>query len=711
MIGAAVDVEIDQVFHQSADRPLDVTYSFPLPSKAAVYRCEMIVNGRTIRAKVVEQEAAREIARRKRAEGRRTALVEMERGNLFTLSLGNVQPDDVMVIRFAYFEELDAWKDELALQIPFSPGVRYIPGEPLFRTNSGKGATDDTDQVPDASRISPPRIDEMHPDAARLSLSGKLDARDVDLCSISSPTHATAVRPKDNAFEIFLPMNAAVPDRDFVLRWRRAARPNLLSAAWISSDQEADYALVQLRAPDEVPGNREGVDIYFLVDRSGSMAGEKWAKTAEALIAFVNAAAQRDRVWITFFESDYQDFAEKPLERDALLRDPNFQSLAKLGTDGGTELLPALRHVLTIEQRFSTQRRSHVVLITDGQVGNEEAVLQAVSGHAFPAHCFGIDHAVNEAFLRQLAGQQRGTCVFLTPNDDLVRPIAILGSRLSRPALTDLTLNGGWELADTDLPDIHAGQVVFASIRAASRSSKIDVAGKDAAGRPVTLALETQAVETDLPRLIWMKHRIDSLLQDGKDREAVALAEKANLVCRGAAFIAWDDAEKVPIAQDEVYQPSFACRRQVDVQGRYHIVGAKGLFTRSRSLSESNVTEYRSALFLDDAILSDAPGLTEKIHLIEQTRRAIESAFCADDAKKLNSIISDWAKHADEQQVRDALSGLLLECGRGRDATYLRKLLSDFFVALPDPWRTCASAIFGAQPAKGATVLPQMGES
>jgi Ca-activated chloride channel homolog len=119
----------------------------------------MIVNGRTIRAKVVEQEAARRIARQKKAEGRRTALVEMERGNLFTLSLGNVQPDDIIVIRFAYVEELDAWKDELALQIPFNPGVRYVPGEPLLRLNSGRGAVDDTDQVPDASRLSPPRID------------------------------------------------------------------------------------------------------------------------------------------------------------------------------------------------------------------------------------------------------------------------------------------------------------------------------------------------------------------------------------------------------------------------------------------------------------------------------------------------------------------------------------------------------------------------
>src|SRR5262245_51859349 len=259
--GAAVDVQIDQVFHQSAGRPLDVTYSFPLPSKAAAYRCEMIVNGRTIRAKVVEQEAARRIARQKKAEGRRTALVEMERRNLFTLSLGNVQPDDIIVIRFGYVEELDAWKDELALQIPFNPGVRYVPGEALLRLNSGRGAADDTDQVPDASRLSPPRIDRMHPDAARIYLSGTLDGCDVDLSSISSPTHPTAVRPKDKRFQIFLPTNVAVPDRDFVLRWRRASRPDLQSIAWMSSDREETYALIQLTAPDDVPTDREGSDL------------------------------------------------------------------------------------------------------------------------------------------------------------------------------------------------------------------------------------------------------------------------------------------------------------------------------------------------------------------------------------------------------------------------------------------------------------------
>ena len=88
-------------------------------------------------------------------------------------------------------------------------------------------------------------------------------------------------------------------------------------------------------------------------------------------------------------------------------------------------------------------------------------------------HCFGIDHAVNEAFLRQLSGQQRGTSVFLTPNDNLVRPIAILGSRLSRPSFTHLALEGGWELAGTELPDIYVGQVVFAPIRTKDNRSDL----------------------------------------------------------------------------------------------------------------------------------------------------------------------------------------------------------------------------------------------
>jgi Ca-activated chloride channel family protein len=387
-------------------------------------------------------------------------------------------------------------------------------------------------------------------------------------------------------------------------------------------------------------------------------------------------------VWITFFESAYRDFAEKPLERDALLRDPNFQSLAKLGTGGGTELLPALHHVLGIHQRFSGSRRSHIILITDGQIANEEAVLKEVSAKALPVHCFGIDHAVNEAFLRQLSGQQRGTSVFLTPNDDLLRPIAILGSRLSRPAFTHVTLEEDWELAGSELPDICAGQVVFAPIRAKGNRSDLKVTGKDSAGRPLTVQLRAQAARTDLPKLIWMKRRIESLLQGGKTEEAIALAEKANLVCRGAAFIAWDDAEEVAIAQHEVYQPSFKVP-----SGLLHespdvclSISASGFFDREAGESWNDI-EFRSDLEL----VSDLVDLVVHKRLREQLERAIDSVFCPDDAKKLTSIVLDWAKHVNDKQVEDTLRALLRECGRVGGKRKLRRVLSKFFLALPVP--------------------------
>jgi Ca-activated chloride channel family protein len=443
------------------------------------------------------------------------------------------------------------------------------------------------------------------------------------------------------------------------------------------------------------------------------MAGQKWGKTADALIAFVKATTQHDRVWITFFESAYHDFAEKPLGRDALLQDPNFQFLAKLGTGGGTELLPALRHVLGIHQRFSARRRSHIILITDGQVANEEAVLKEVSGTTLPVHCFGIDHAVNEAFLRQLSGQQRGTSVFLTPNDDLLRPIAILGSRLSRPAFTHLTLEGDWELAGTELPDIYVGQVVFAPIRTKGNRSDLKVTGKDSAGRPLTIQVHAQAAKTDLPKLIWVKRRIESLLQGSKTKEAIALAEKANLVCRGAAFIAWDDAEEVAIAQDEVYQPSFnvpsgLLQESPDV---CLSISASALFEREGGESWNDAElRYDLEPVSDLVELVEYKRLTERLgraiqsvlrpddaeRLLEQLNTAIESVFCPDDAKKLTSIVVDWAKHVDIKHVRDTLRALLRECGRVRGKRKLRKVLSNFFLALPDPWQTKASSIFSA---------------
>src|SRR5262245_50265163 len=97
--GGVVEVSMSQVFRQENQKPLDCQYQFPLPADASVYECAADINGRLITAQVKERAEARKIADEKKAEGFRTALVESERDNLFSLELGNVQPGDLVIVR------------------------------------------------------------------------------------------------------------------------------------------------------------------------------------------------------------------------------------------------------------------------------------------------------------------------------------------------------------------------------------------------------------------------------------------------------------------------------------------------------------------------------------------------------------------------------------------------------------------------------------
>jgi hypothetical protein len=261
-------------------------------------------------------------------------------------------------------------------------------------------------------------------------------------------------------------------------------------------------------------------------------------------------------------------------------------------------------------------------------------------------------------------------------------------------------LEGDWELAGAELPDIYVGQVAFAPIRTKGNRSDLKVTCKDSAGRPLTVHLPAQAAKTDLPKLIWMKRRIESLLQGGKAKEAIALAEKANLVCRGAAFIAWDDAEKVAIAQEEVYQPSLKVP-----SGLLHESPDVCFSISPSAFFEREGEEWWNAdpaALLDVELANDMVYLEGAKGLTEQLNRAIVSVFCPDDAKKLTSIVLDWAKHVDSKLVRDTLGALLRECEIVGNKRKLRKELSNFFLALPDPWQTKASLIFSALTASPA---------
>jgi Ca-activated chloride channel family protein len=671
--GDVVSVEIDQIFHQNSKQPLDCLYTFPLPAGAAVYRCEMHVDGRVIRARVEERERAREIAQEKKAAGYRTALVEMERDNLFTLSLGNLQPGDMLVIRFAYFQTLTRLGDWTSFSVPFCPGIRYIPGTPLLRAPKGRGSIDDTDHVPDASRISPPRIDRLHPDTAYLSVEGIVEHPLNDMKDISSPSHPVFVKSAEGSSNVSIANHAAVPDSDFILRWTELAAPELKPMGWVTRTNSEAFALIRLRAPDQVAlSDHYSQDVYFLIDRSGSMEGLKWEKAVQAFREFVRGLGKNDRVWATFFESNVRDLSEAPVPAHEVLADRAVQNLEALGTTGGTELLPALNHVLSKIATHSTERPMSLVLITDGQVGNEAEILKALSRHTqLRVHVFGIDVAINDGFLQKLAAQHNGTSCLMSPQDDIVGAVARLGNRLRKPVWTSIRVQDVWEIVGQSLPDLYEGQVLSLPLKGGGSACSVTLEGKlpDGTNKSCRFELvETSAVA--LP-LLWAKRRIEFHLAKGESKEAIALAKANNIVCEGAAFIAWDEAQKVPVSGREVYQPAMAPRmlRGTGFVGRAYAssvlcelsLEAEELSYSGKKAKRADHLSLKESLFgrLRRGLLGQPNVKGDLIQYRQKLSRDI--LFQSSAGQQLLDLLADWIRSHPKQANENLLKLLMLQ--------------------------------------------------
>ncbi len=550
-----VEVQMTQVFRQENSKPLDCVYLFPLPSDASVYSCEADMNGRIIRATVKERKEAVKLAEEKKAEGRRVALVESERANLFTLNLSNLQPDDLILVTLKYLQPLRHLADMTSVEIPFCPGIRYIPGNPLIRSNRGTGTADDTDQVPDASRISPVRIDGEHTDAAFIHIQGKLDGCLIDAKSLTSPSHDIISESTADDLRVKLSQKSAVPDRDFVVRWKEKNPETLLAQAWHSDREGKTYSLIEIRAPKAV-GEAVPMDFYFLVDRSGSMAGTKWEKAVEAVQASVKNLGEQDRVMITLFDSQSYDFSEAPMAPQKILKDKKFQKLVDMSVDGGTEMLPALKHVVQLAETHSKDRYKSVILITDAEVGNDTEILKALRPAAdLPIHCFGIDNNLNDALLRDLARQQNGTFNSLNPDEDVAKIISDMALTIRHPVLKGLTLSVGWETAFASLPPLYSGQVYHASACSTGKHPLI-LTGSDDRNQPVQIQAAEQPAANASPYLNWCKQSIERCISENREQDAIALSVESNLICPLTAFIAWDEQEKVSVATHLLMQPS-----------------------------------------------------------------------------------------------------------------------------------------------------------
>jgi len=581
--GLLSQVTVRQTFVNPFDEPLEATYIFPLPDRAAVRGFRMEVSGRTIKGTLEERAKARQDYDTAIAAGQRAAIAEEERPGVFTLRVGNIMPGEEATVHLDMTGVLPYSGGEVTFRFPLVVAPRYIPGTPLSGRSVGDGTAVDTDAVPDASRISPPVLLPGFPNPVRLSLTIDLhdDNSFVATDGVRSSLHAILTEEKGGFRRIRLDPGDRL-NRDFILRFRLGSRDpaaRIQSTLTFHPDGEGDgragtFALT-LIPPAGVEFTSRPRDVVFVLDRSGSMGGWKIVAARRALARMVDTLGAADRFAVLAFDNAVETPPGLALDLAPATDRNRFSALeylARIEARGGTEmaepLFQATERLLgkkaghqkrpTLEQ---PGRDAILVLVTDGQVGNEDQILQTLAPELGGIRVFtlGIDRAVNEAFLRRLAELGRGRCELVESEDRLDQVMEAIHRQIGTPLLTDLALEPEGFTIEPDslvperLPDLFAGAPVLVLGRFQGQpAGRLAVRARAASGLPWCEALEGQPRDNPAIASAWARGQVrkleDRYVVEAEDlgaleRQIVAVSLRFGVLSRFTAYVAIDHAE------------------------------------------------------------------------------------------------------------------------------------------------------------------------
>jgi Ca-activated chloride channel family protein len=440
-------------------------------------------------------------------------------------------------------------------RFPLVVAPRYVPGTPLPGPPVGSGQALDTDAVPDASRITPPVLLPGFPNPLRLSIDVDIDPAGLQLGAVRSSLHT--VTTEDGHVAIGAGERA---DRDFILRLDYAGASE---AAVVVPDEDRDpddreqgtYQLTIM--PPAGAGTPRPKDVVLLLDRSGSMGGWKMVAARRAAARVVDTLTDDDRFAVLTFDHQIDrpdDLGAGLVEATDRHRFRAVEHLARAEARGGTELMAPLHEGLALLSRGEARDRV-LVLVTDGQVGNEDQILHDVMPliGSTRIHTVGIDRAVNAGFLGRLAALGAGRCELVESEDRLDDAMEHIHRRIGAPAVTDISIAaGGLTLLDDTrsparLPGIYPGVPLVVTGRyAGTPTGTITVTGRTRDDQTFTTTATAREREEPAITAQWARARIrdleDRYAAGERDLESriVATSLRFGVLSRFTAYVAVD---------------------------------------------------------------------------------------------------------------------------------------------------------------------------
>ena len=430
-------VEVTQSFENPFTKPLEAIYVFPLPDVAAVDDMEIKIGDRVIKGNIKKREEAQQIYQQAKRQGRTAGLLEQERDNIFTQSLANIKPGEQIDVTIRYTDSLKFEGGNYEFVFPMVVGPRYIPGTEI-------DASGDTDQVPDASRITPPVMPPEMRSRHDIGVTIEIDAG-LKIANLCSTSHQLRVEEEGQITRVKLGGEDTIPNKDLIVRYQVSGDNTQSTVLHESDDRGGHFAIYLIPALEYKIDEIVPKSVIFLMDTSGSQMGDPLLKCQELMRRFINGLNPNDAFTIIDFANTTTYLSSNLLPNTPQNRTLAINYVNRLQANGGTELMNGINAVMKFPPAPDGRLQS-IVLLTDGYIGNDNEILAAVQQKLKPGnrlYSFGVGSSVNRYLLNRIAEIGRGTCQFVRQDESTEEVAEKFFRQINNPVLTNIEIT--WE--------------------------------------------------------------------------------------------------------------------------------------------------------------------------------------------------------------------------------------------------------------------------
>ena len=527
-------VQVSQSFVNTGSRLMEVAFIFPLPYDGAIDRMTLLVDGKEMPAKLLSADDARRAYEEIVRKNRDPALLEWVGTGMFKTSVFPVPPGAKRTVSLRYVQLCR--KQEGMTDFLFPLSTAKYTSQPVEKINF------------------------------RVSVESQEDIKNV-----YSPTHAVEIkRPDDRHAVVSYTAKDQVPASDFRLLYDIGRGKVSTRVLTYRPDQNQDGYFLLLTSPEiKASSERPKKTVLLVMDRSGSMSGQKIEQVRAALKHVLNNLREGDLFNVIAFDSEVESFRPELQRYNDKTRREALGFAEGLYAGGSTNINEALR--VSLAQLTDAGRPSYVVFLTDGlpTVGETNEMRIVANSKEFNkvharVFCFGVGYDLNARFLDKLVRENFGQSEYVRPDENIEEHVARLYNRIESPVLTGMKMRYDFDTVKTEegspisrvypheAGDLFAGdQLVVVGRYKKAGTAKVVVTGKigDKEERfdfPATFVEKSNDESLAFIEKLWAVRRVGEILDqmdlNGKNnelvKELVELATRHGILTPYTSFMA-----------------------------------------------------------------------------------------------------------------------------------------------------------------------------